>query len=136
MFNLIPVNRNNSLFRMFDDLEQQVFTPVTSGSSFRTDILENETSYILQAELPGFRKEDIALDLTDGVLTIAAQRAEPENAQAYLRRERKYGTFSRSFNVSGIREGEITAAFENGVLELTLPKLAPETPPTRRIEIQ
>lgn len=85
--------------------------------SFRTDILDRGDAYVLQAELPGFRKEDINLELKDGVLTIEAKREEQseEEKEGYLRRERRTGTFSRRFNVSGIQEDAVSARFQDGI---------------------
>ncbi len=138
MFNMVPYRGAGNLFRLFDDFERDLFTPVTADGGFRTDIIDQGDHYLLEAELPGFNKEDISLDLSDGVLTISAKHEESteDKDKNYVRRERRYGSFSRSFNVSGIRESDITAAFENGVLKLTLPKQTPEVPAARRIEIQ
>ncbi len=139
MFGMIPSNRNaGNLFRLFDEFERDLFTPVTADATFRTDIRDEGDHYVLEADLPGFKKEDIGLDLSEGVLTITAKHEESiENKKDnYVCRERRYGSFSRSFNVSGIREGDITAAFHDGVLELNLPKQTPEIPVARRIEIQ
>ncbi len=106
--------------------------------SFRTDILDRGDAYVLQAELPGFRKEDINLELKDGVLTIEAKREEQseEEKEGYLRRERRTGTFSRRFNVSGIQEDAVSARFQDGILELTLPKVQPEVPVPQKITIE
>ena len=73
------------------------------------------------------------------MLTIQAQHQENKDQQDeqgnYLRRERRYGSFTRSFDVTGIDESRISAAYENGVLKLTLPKAIPVQPETRRIQI-
>ena len=135
MYRLIPANRNNSLYRMFDALEQEMCTPVTAGASFRTDILEKDDCYELQAELPGFSKDQIKLNLEEGVLTIEASRETQQDGN-YLRRERKTGTFARSFNVSGVRESDISASFHDGVLTLTLPKQTPAAPARHEITIE
>lgn len=107
--------------------------------AFRTDIRDAGECFILECELPGFCKEDIRLDLKDGILTIAAQRSESEEDKAqkgqYIRRERRYGTFSRSFDVTGIDESGITAAYKDGILELRLPKARPVVPEAKRIAI-
>ena len=74
MFGMIPFERNDSMFDLFDNFERNLFG--TSGKSlpdFRTDIRDNGDSFVLEAELPGFDKEDISLDLKDGLLTISAQ---------------------------------------------------------------
>ena len=143
MYSLIP-NRDRSrtfnelgtfggLMRLLDDM-----TPTWSGNLFRTDILDRGDHFSLQAELPGFRKEDIQLDVKEGTLTITASHDENNERkdERYLCRERRTGSMTRSFNLDGINEEAITATFENGVLELTLPKIVPPQPETRRIAIQ
>ena len=140
MFGMIPFDRrDSSLFDMLDNFERNFFGSSNSTvSSFRTDIRDEGDKFVLEAELPGFKKEDIKLDLKDGVLTISAQHSEEseEKKNSYIRRERRYGSFSRSFDVSGIQEDHITAAYNNGVLELTLPKAQPVVPAARQIDIQ
>ena len=129
MFGMIPFDRrDSSLFDMLDNFERNFFgTSSNTASSFRTDIRDEGDKFVLEAELPGFKKEDIKLDLKDGILTISAQHTEEneEKKNSYIRRERRYGSFSRSFDVSGIQEDHITAAYNNGVLELTLPRPSP-----------
>ena len=140
MFGMIPFDRrDSSLFDMLDNFERNFFGSSNSTvSSFRTDIRDEGDKFVLEAELPGFKKEDIKLDLKDGILTISAQHTEEneEKKNSYIRRERRYGSFSRSFDVSGIQEDHITAAYNNGVLELTLPKAQPVVPAARQIDIQ
>ena len=140
MFGMIPFDRReSSLFDMLDNFERNFFgSSSNTASSFRTDIRDAGDKFILEAELPGFKKEDIQLDLKDGILTISAQHSDEneEKGSSYIRRERRYGSFSRSFDVSGIQEDHITAAYNNGVLELTLPKAQPVVPASRQIEIQ
>lgn len=138
---MIPYTSRNgaSLMDLFDELERGVFgengrrMPV-----FSTDIRDEGDYYLLQAELPGFRKEDIDLDVKDGILTISAAHQE-ENEQKkdnYVCRERRSGNFRRSFNLEGIQEEGITAAYQNGILELALPKRKELPPQSRKIAIQ
>ena len=140
MFGMIPFDRrDSSLFDMLDNFERNFFgSSNNTASSFRTDIRDEGDKFVLEAELPGFKKEDIKLDLKDGILTISAQHSQEseEKQNSYIRRERRYGSFSRSFDVSGIQEDHITAAYNNGVLELTLPKAQPVVPAARQIDIQ
>ena len=140
MFGMIPFDRHDSsLFDMLDNFERNFFgSSNNTASSFRTDIRDEGDKFVLEAELPGFKKEDIKLDLKDGILTISAQHSQEseEKQNSYIRRERRYGSFSRSFDVSGIQEEHITAAYNNGVLELTLPKAQPVVPAARQIDIQ
>lgn len=142
MYSMIPFgHRTNSLNSLFDDFERSFFpAEARQLPAFRTDIKDEGDHYLLEAELPGFRKEDIDLDLKDGVLTISAHHDETvenkdENGR-YVCRERRTGSFARSFDVSGIQEDAIGAAYENGVLKLTLPKLGEPEPQSRKIAIE
>ena len=135
---MIPyTNRNSSsLMDLFDEFERSVFGE--NGRrlpAFSTDIRDEGDHYLLEAELPGFRKEDIDLDVKDGFLTISASREESGETKqgGYLCRERRSGSFSRSFNLDGIQEDGITASYNNGVLELTLPKRQEVLPQSRKI---
>lgn len=128
----------SSLMDLFDEFERSVFgengrrTP-----AFSTDIRDEGAHYLLQAELPGFSKEDIDLDVKDGVLTISAthEQSEEQKKDNYVCQERRYGSFQRSFNLEGIQEDQICASYQNGVLELTLPKRQEVLPQSRKIAI-
>lgn len=127
MLTIRPYRQENNLFRFFDEMERSFFgnQPLSTGANqLRTDITDDGDCYTLHADLPGFRKEDISIDLEDNRLTISAEtKSETEDkGDNFVRRERRYGSFSRSFDVSDIRTADITAAYENGVLRLTLPK--------------
>ena len=95
----------------------------------KTDIREDENSYLLEVDLPGYSKDDIKIDITDGYLTINA-KVEKENnddKKNYVRRERFTGEVSRSFYVGDdIKEDEVKANFKNGILTLEVPKLSLE----------
>ena len=142
MFGMIPFERNDdNFFDLFDNFERKFFGNSSAAlPDFRTDIREVNDKYVLEAELPGFNKEDISLDVKDGILTITAEHKESSDQKdekgTYLRRERRYGSFSRSFDITGIDEAGITAAYNNGVLELNLPKAQPVVPEARRIAIE
>lgn len=144
MFGLTPYERRNNVgyydpFKEIEDFERSLFSPRTFDA-FRTDIRDEGDKFVLEAELPGFEKEDISVDLKDGALTISAQHSssdeKKDNKGSYIRRERSYGSFSRSFDVTNIDENAIEAEFKNGVLELTLPKKGEEEEPVRKIEIK
>ncbi len=101
------------------------------------DVLEDDASIILKAELPGVKKEDISLDVGSGVLTIRGEkRFEREKSrESYHIIERHYGTFKRSFSMPDMIDSDkIRAAYEKGVLEVVLPKL--EVCLTRQIPIR
>lgn len=133
MFSSIPVP-----YRFNDAFDRLFKTNFFENENFRADIRREEDHYLLEAELPGFQKEDIFLDLKEGILTIRAEHKEDheEKTGDYIRRERRYGSYTRSFDVSGIDEENISAAYENGILKLRLPKIMPVEPETRKIAIQ
>ena len=143
MFDLIPfgrLNRNSVYydpFREFDELEKRFFP--RSASLFKTDIKEIENAYVLEAELPGFAKEDISAEVKDNRLIIKAEhkseKEEKDEKSNYIRRERSWGAYSREFDLSGIDADAIKASYENGVLELTLPKIAVKKEEAKKLEI-
>ena len=142
MYTMLPFNHMSRTFNdLFDEMERSMFPAQPSGRlpAFRTDIRDAGDKFVLEAELPGFDKGDIKLDVKDGILTITAEHSENQEQKdakgAYIRRERRYGSFSRSFDITGIDEGSITAAYNNGILELNLPKAVPVVPESRRIAI-
>ena len=142
MFELMPFGDGRvSAYNPFRDFEEmsRSFWDDSNVSAFRTDITEKDGKYILEADLPGFKKEDISVDIDKDCLTISAEHKSEENeedANSYIRRERYYGSYSRCFNVKGIDTEAITAAYNDGVLTLTMPKKEPEIPAARRLEIQ
>lgn len=99
----------------------------------KTDVRETENTYELDIDLPGFKKEDVQVQLENGTLTIAAAKSLDKNEQdekgRYLRQERYTGQCSRSFYVGDqVTEQEISAKFEDGILKIHLPKAAPQLP--------
>lgn len=142
MFELIPFSARRfplyDPFRVFDDW----FGHDGSGgrfSSFRTDIREEEDRYILKADLPGCSREDVEVTVENDRLTISARRSEESGAEddsGYLRRERIWGSFCRSFDLSAVDADNISAAYSDGVLTLTLPKKEQSRPSSRKLEIQ
>lgn len=143
MFGMVPFEyRDHNLFDAFDNFERNFFQNSSIDlPAFRTDIRDTGDKYVLEAELPGFSKEDINLDLKDGILTISAEHTEnndqkDEKNGSYIRRERRYGSFRRSFDVTGIDENAITASYQNGVLELSLPKAQQVIPEAKKIMIE
>lgn len=98
----------------------------------KTDIEDDGTNYIIEIELPGYKKENVRAELKDGYLTIYAEAAgstqeEEKPEKNYVRRERYCGSCKRSFYVgSQLRQEDIRASFENGILKLAVPKEAPK----------
>ncbi len=142
MFGMLPFDRSDAnLFDTFDNFTRDFFRKSNAElPAFRTDIRDTGDSYVLEAELPGFKKEDISLDLKDSILTITASHdetsEEKDDKGTYIRRERRYGSFQRSFDVTGIDVTAISAAYDSGVLAVTLPKAKPAVPESHRIAIQ
>ena len=154
MFELRPFDhRNNRAMRTYDpfremeEMERAFFGRPFAGergfsalTEFKTDIQDKGDSYLLEADLPGFKKEDIHIDLDGDTMTISAERhsdhEEKDKEGNYLRCERSYGSYQRSFDVSGIEESGMKAEYADGVLKLTLPKKQQTVSSARRIEIQ
>lgn len=140
MFELIPFTRHVSVydpFRAFDEMQRSFFNDQPS-LSFRTDVSDTGDAYKLEAELPGFKKEDINIDIENDCLTISVERKQEEEDKRpnFVKRERVYGSFSRSFDVSGIEVEGIQASYTDGILTLTMPKKVEVKPASRKLEIQ
>ena len=108
----------------------------TAVGLMKTDILEREKEYELSVELPGCRKDQIELQLSNGYLTITAKRpaGEPDKQGRLIRRERYTGAMRRSFHVGAdLREEDVKARFEDGVLTLIVPKEEARKAETRRV---
>ena len=140
MFGLTPFRSNYYVsaydpFKEMEEFERRFSLQRTPA--IKTDIRETENAYILESDLPGFSREDIHAEIKDGYLTIRAEhKSENEDKnESYLRRERSFGSFSRTFDLEGIDADAISASFKNGVLTLELPKLAPKAEEAKKLEI-
>lgn len=112
---------------MFDDFFDGAFSGNTNGL-MRTDIKDTDDAYELTMDVPGVKKENIKAELKDGYLTVNAathsDNDEKDENGKYVRRERYYGSCSRSFYVgNAVKQEDIKASFENGTLKLTIPKM-------------
>lgn len=144
MFDLIPFRRRNGnrLARYedpFNYLWSSFYDLMDMGSfGFKTDVKETENEYILQAELPGMRKEDINIEIQDNYLTISAKNDEiiEEEKENYIRKERRTGSYCRAFNIENVKEDEIKASYKDGILEVRLPKKEPGKGNKRIIDIE
>ena len=134
---LRPALFNNRTYRpmFFDDSFDQMFdnafknfwsnNELATFDAFKTDVIDQGDNYLLQAELPGFDKSDINIDLKDNLLTISASHKEEkdeEDKNKYIRKERYYSSYSRSFRVNDVEAGDIDASYNNGILEVKFPK--------------
>ena len=92
----------------------------------KTDVRETDGSYELDVDLPGFKKDELSVDLKDGYLTIAAakglDRDEQDKKGKYIRQERYAGAMSRSFYVGDVEPDQVSAKYEDGILKISLPK--------------
>jgi HSP20 family protein len=130
-------NEMNRLFNTVFDAP----TPGNGGNTLRRwmpamDLVETEDHFVLRADLPGMKEEDVKIEFEDGTLTVSGERkAEHESKnEGYYRVERAFGSFSRSLTLpQGIDPEAVTANFNSGVLEVRIPK--PEQRKPRRIEI-
>ncbi|WP_054692755.1 Hsp20/alpha crystallin family protein [Syntrophomonas palmitatica] len=142
MFDLTPFRRSRgdlvggdfgrALLREFFDNDFFDFAP-----SFKADIRENGQEFIVEAELPGMKKDEIVVELKDNTLTISAEKKEEINEEKdnYVRRERRMGTFRRSFYVENVDDKRVKADYKDGVLKIILPKLEETPPQNYRISI-
>ncbi|TCJ17166.1 Hsp20/alpha crystallin family protein [Parasulfuritortus cantonensis] len=128
---------------LFDDLMKGFFVrpvryPSGEAVQIKMDVKEDDKAYTVHAEMPGARKEDIHVSVEGGLVTIAAEvkrASEQKEGEKVLHSERYYGTVSRSFSLGQeVDDANAKARFDNGVLELTLPKRA--TSASRRLAIE
>lgn len=141
MFTMIPY-RSSMMTRPVNPFADDFFRPFfgrPEDHTFRVDVQDKGDSYLLEAEMPGMKKDDIHIDLENDVLSIFVEKnetTEEKSEDGYVIHERRSGRMSRAFNVEGIRKDGIQAAYEDGMLKLTLPKEQPEVKQTKRtIEI-
>lgn len=135
MFNISPYKKNNQNLARKDDVFEQFFDnffddflqPLNDKlegkfSTFKVDVIETDNSYIVEAELPGFEKENVSIEYDNNYLTISANKDWEKEATegTFIRRERKCGEFRRSFFIEGVVSSEISASFKNGILTVEL----------------
>lgn len=121
MYTLVPFRRT-AFAPLFNDHFMREFFDV--APEMRVDVRQKDDAYLLEAELPGMKKEDISLNVEDGVLTISAEinQEKKESREGYVCSERRSGHVERSFNLEGIDVGGIRADYRDGVLMVRLPK--------------
>ncbi len=135
MAGLVPFNRRradvlSTGFDSFQNMLDDFFTegwPLRRsllGDTFKLDVQDNKTEYLIEAELPGATKEDINISLNDGRLTIAVNKDETveEKDKNYIHRERRYSSMSRNVMLGDADAAGIKAKLDNGVLSITVPK--------------
>lgn len=126
MYTIVPFRRafDSAFAPLFNDHFMREFFDVNTAPEMRVDVREKEDAFLLEADLPGVKKEDISLDVNDGVLTISADinQEKKESKEGYVCNERRCGHVERSFNLEGIDVGAIKADYRHGVLMVCLPK--------------
>lgn len=125
---LIP--RNYFLDDVFEDFN-------SNNNSMKCDVYEKDDAYNIEVDVPGFKKEDINIDVDNGYLTVKASKHfdETEKGKNYICRERRYGKFERSFYLGDLKTDDVEASFENGTLKIKVPKVE-DSKDKKRIEIK
>ncbi|GBE04550.1 MAG TPA: Hsp20/alpha crystallin family protein [Nitrospirae bacterium] len=103
------------------------------------DIFEEKDMVVVKSELPGMTKDDIAVNLGDGTITLSGEKKKEEKVEKnnYYRHERSYGSFSRTFTLPAeVQTDKAKASFKNGVLEVKIPKTEEARKKTKKIEIE
>jgi len=123
-------HRLDQAFRDLSDGAQRGWTP-------SVDLIRRDDSLVLRADIPGIEPDEVKIEVEDDVLTVSGEHSEEteEKKERYMRRERRYGSFSRSMVLPrGVMAEDIEAATENGVLEVTIP--IPQAEQKQKVEIK
>jgi len=96
----------------------------TTKNDMKCDIYEKEGNYHIEMDIPGYNKNDITIEAKDGYLTITAEKKEEENIEEknYIKRERIYGKYQRSFYLGDLDTDNVEASFTDGTLKVVIPK--------------
>lgn len=146
MANLIPVNRRGGLtpsgfedfYNMLDDFFTDPWlTAKNTRDAFKLDVMQTDKEYLIEAELPGAKKDEVKVELADGTLRIAYNHEEKvdEEKKNYIHRERRSFSASRSIRLADADADGIRAKLDGGILKVTVPRVA-QTDNTRRIDIE
>ena len=145
MFDMIPFRKDNlstkdqflsPFFKNF--FNDDFFTTMGNmQGNFNVDLKETDEKYLIEADLPGIKKEDIEIDFQNNHLLINAKRQESieDKRENYVRRERHHGEFKRSFYIDNADENKINASFNNGVLKIAISKTNKDNNKRRKIDI-
>ena len=134
--NLFDDFMNDFRLPAFPDVDKELYGK-HAKNLMKTDVKETEKGYEVDMDLPGFKKDEIQMELNDGVLTISAAKGldkdEEDKKGNYIRKERYAGSMSRSFYVGeNMKEEDIHAKYENGILTLDVPKEQKKAVPEKR----
>jgi len=133
---------------VFDDMDSMIHSLFNTDWNFparntqdwspAVDVKETDKSFVLSADIPGLTKKDIKVSVANGKLTVSGERAfqTDQESDNYHYRERRFGTFDRSFNLpENVDEEKISASFKNGILNVTIPKHENILPKEREIKV-
>jgi len=136
MTSMIPFNRVNkrivpfeinNINSVLDDFFSDMWSPKLdySTDTFKMDVQDMEESFVIEAEMPGIQKDEINLEMEENTLRIEVKREElkEENEKNYVHKERKFTSMSRKIYLRDVKQYEIDAKLENGVLTITVPKV-------------
>jgi HSP20 family protein len=146
-FGLTPYRKRNNALTPFslvdsflgDDFFRSFFSDSMIGSSrINIDVKDEKDKYVIEAELPGAKKEDIKIDIDNGILTLSTEYSSQKNNEKenYIYRERRYGSVCRSFSLENIDDENIDAKYEDGILTIDLPKKEENKKATRAVIIK
>ena len=136
MPSIFTENLFDDWFDAFHDVDRKLYGK-NAPREMRTDVHEHEDHFTVDIDLPGFKKEDINLELENGYLTVRAAKGvdkdEKDSKGRIIRQERYSGAMQRSFYVgNALTEEDITARYENGVLQLNVPKMEARKLPEKK----
>jgi HSP20 family protein len=141
-----PMWEMENISQEFDKMLKNFTSPETrpriefGGFKPRVDITEDEKNFYFDVEVPGVKKDEVKVSVDeDNVLFIKGEKKfeKQDEAKICCRNERAYGEFERSFQLpDNVNSGKIEAKYENGILYLTIPKLEPEKPKEKTVEIK
>ena len=133
---------------IFDDMDKMINNVFENDWNFSVrsktnwspavDVKESDNSFTLTADIPGLTKKEVKVNITDGILSISGERKFEDEKESgnYHYRERRYGSFSRTFNLpETVNDKDISASFKNGILSIELPKHEVVLPKEREIKI-
>lgn len=135
MFGLTPFNRNvirrtdekNPMSDWIDDFFSDDFFPMRSlrHDTFKVDVREEDKSYLIEADMPGVKKDEVSLEYHDGYLSISINKDESkeEDNKQYIHRERRICSMHRTLNMGDIDSDKIEASLKDGILSIRAPKM-------------
>ncbi len=120
----------------FGDLWDDFVDSSRNNALLKSDVYEDDNNYIIEIDIPGYTKENVSIDYENGYLIISAVRSSNVDEARYIRKEKYYGEYKRSFYIGDVDENDISATFYNGVLKIIFPKTSVKQEHKKRIEIE